>query len=155
MLTEIQVIRGNSHLHYLRRIVSCVGAQIGMSRREIEEAHKAMSEICGGTPRTSTALEGNDCVSVKLCADDSAMTIEISDSTQDQPRAQSLQNQDDMAHAIDLVERIRSLVDRIELIRGDGIVTLLITKYVRKHDHSPLGSPVTYVPALGVSSLHR
>lgn len=155
MLTEIQVIRGNSHLHYLRRIVSCVGAQIGMSRREIEEAHKVMSEICGGTPRTSTARQVNDCVYVKLCADDSAMTIEITDSTEDQPRVQSLQNQDDMAHAVDLVERIKSLVDRIELIRGDGIVTLLITKYVRKHDQSPLGSPVTYVPALGVSGLHR
>ncbi|HUV05310.1 MAG TPA: ATP-binding protein [Armatimonadota bacterium] len=143
MFTEVQIKKCDSHLARLRRIVSCIGAGLGMSRKEIEETENAVNEACLRTADSSS--DGS--VSVKLGADDSHMTVEVTDPYSDSGAACSGDSQHDA-----ILERIGHLVDRVEVVRGPEAITVVITKYAAKQDPA-LSRPVRYLASLSTTSL--
>jgi hypothetical protein len=156
MLTEIQIKKENLHLQYLRRIISCLGMQTGMSRREIEETHRTVNELCRRLVRPKDNKEDAGHIYVKLYTGSSQIVIEVTDPCHESQPTQELKELNNATNLVDILERIRSLVDRIELIRNNGAITFSITKSIGKDEQTTyLGSPVNYHPALGVSSLQR
>ena len=143
MITEVQIKRCDSHLLRLRRIASCIGAGLGMSRKEIEETENAVNEVCSKTADSSR--DGS--LSVKLGAHDSHMTVEITDPCLDCSSACSSE-----AYHAGVLERVGHLADRVELVRGDEGITVVITKYAAKQDPA-LSKPIRYLASVGTTSL--
>lgn len=129
MITEVQITNSYSHSIYLRKIINCVCAQIGMGSKEIEDTENAVKKICTGS-LTKTHDGSLNTVSVKLAAHDTYMTVDVTDhlSHIDSPNGELLISNEYMRN----LEGISALTDAMEIIGADNGVTVRITKYACK-----------------------
>ena len=115
MTTEVQITKKRSHLLYLRKVISVIAVQIGMTRRSVAQTHYALVRICSGN-------DGS--LNVRLTASGICLVVEVSGVV--------LPEESRLRH------RICRLMDEVEF--GEGTVRL--TKSARKIEiKQPVYSP--------------
>lgn len=149
MTTEIQIKRSRSYLPHLRRIVSCVAARLGMSRKDIQETEDAVSEACLTSIEMAPGCQ-DPSLSIRLTTCGTYLTVEISDPYVDsdskyQERLACLKSDIDD-------ERAGRSLDGIELVRGEIGATIRITRHARVYDSAPAAA--YQLSSLGRSALN-
>lgn len=110
MTTEVQITKNRSHLLYLRKVISVIGSEMGMSRKGIAETHYAVARIC-------SVNDGK--LNVGLAASGICLIVEVCGAVV--PEESRLRN------------RICRLMDVVEF--GEGMIRL--TKSARKIEVKP------------------
>ena len=149
--TEVQIRKSLSYLPHLHRIVSCIASRLGMSRKDVEETKKAVSEVCANS--INAASDGQDGrLSIKLSTQGEYMMVEITDPCMNLDAVRDGgQSSGGNGHS-GVLERIRHLMDSVELIGGDVGATIRITKCARKPARTP-AKPAPYLGVLGTTTL--
>lgn len=78
MTTEVQIRKSRNYLPHLRKVVACLAAGLGMSRREAEDAEEAVNEICASSIEAANGDAGGS-LSIKVQTCEDCMTVDISD----------------------------------------------------------------------------
>lgn len=105
MTTEVQITKNRSHLLYLRKVISVISSEIGMTRKAIAQTHYAVARICSGS-------DGR--LNIRLSASGICLVVEVSGAV--------------LPEESRLKTRIGKLVDEVEF--GEGTVRL--TKSARR-----------------------
>lgn len=148
MTTEVQIGQNRIHLLHLRKVISRIAPLAGLSRKETQDTQDAVCEACVDRI-AATPEDGNVAVAVKLSADDSGFTVEItgpSGNPADPP---------DTGHGSDppdALATVRRLVDRAEVSRENGVLNIRLVKCARKASGRSVKSPA-YLAAAGSTSL--
>lgn len=139
MTTEVHIRKSHSHLTHICRIVSCIGAGLGMTRKNIKDVERAVSEICLNSMDMIKPQEGN--LTIKFSTQETYMEVEIADPSMGFNANYSNGWFNDCGHS-HIIESLSQLADSVEFIRGDGDATVKIIKYVQKLEKAPvLASP--------------
>lgn len=147
MTTEVQLGNNRLHLQYLRRVVSVMSAGLGMPRRDTEDIHRAIAEVCVSSMKSSET----DSVSVSLTPCGTYFMAEITNRSVDLSAFAEEQRQYSEIYSR-TIEGIMHLVDTVEVLhREDGVAVRLI-KYVKKMEVAA-GAAVPGVMALGLGGV--
>lgn len=150
--TEVQIRKCESHIQRLRIVVSCVAAQAGMNRKEIEEAQNAVSEVCLRA-MTPTPKDPDGQLSIRLWAQSGCLSVEITDKSPNCERLYVGELASERERT-EIAERVGTLADKVELIRNGDSITIVLTKYAGQAQPTRT-TPAHYVPALGVTTLQN
>jgi anti-sigma regulatory factor (Ser/Thr protein kinase) len=137
MTTEVHIKKSRSYLPHLRKIISCVAARLGMSRKDIQDAEEAVSTVClNSIDRASQGHDGN--LSIKLDTSGAYMTVEITDPCIDfDPICAGAC----FGNNGGSLESISRLADSVEFIRGEEGTTIRIVKRAKKETAASAASP--------------
>lgn len=123
MTTEIQVGRNRIHVSYLRTIVSRTARESGLSKRDVQRIEDAVCQAC----LRSFAVGEDECrpVLVRLDSCDGRVTAEVSDPS---PASLAFWSSECEKADAGAIAQMRSIADRVELLRGSEGCTLRIVK---------------------------
>ncbi len=129
MTTEVQIRKSRNYLPHLRKVVACLAAGLGMSRREAEDAEEAVNEICASSIEAAEGnSEGSLSIKVQTCED--CMTVDISDPAcafKPSDRGQWLCG----AASAGTYRKVRRLADEMKFIPASQGTTIRLTKRAR------------------------
>lgn len=129
MTTEVQIRKSRNYLPHLRKVVACLAAGLGMSRREAEDAEEAVNEICASSIEAAEGnAEGSLSIKVQTCED--CMTVDISDPAcafKPSDGGQWLCG----AASAGTYRKVRRLADEMKFIPASQGTTIRLTKRAR------------------------
>lgn len=130
MTTEIQIRKSRNYLPHLRKVVACLAAGLGMSRREAEDAEEAVNEICASSIEAANGASDGS-LSIKLHTCEDCMTVEISDPACAFTPSQSGQWLIGAASA-GTYRKVRRLADEMKFMPASEGTTIRLTKRARE-----------------------
>jgi len=152
MTTEVQIGKNRRYLPHLRKIVACIAARLGMSRKDIADAEDAVSAVCW-TSIDQVGEESDDRLSIRLATHGTCMTVEISDPCVSFDPICSGHGQP-TEYRPEGLERLLALTDDVEFVRGDEGTTIRLTKYAERLRPAPTVEPAHSSAIPETANLH-
>jgi len=137
---ELQLTYSRSHIQYMHTVLSSLGGNIGMSRKETEDMAKAVSEVFMASGKRIPNHDDIK-VSVLLRTVGSSMTAEIMDRCTIIEPAPSGECFDDNGYC-EGMEHVCRLVDSLEFERSCDGIMIRLTKSAGQIDRSNAHSTV-------------
>jgi hypothetical protein len=144
--TEILMSNTRMHALYLRRVLSMLGSELGMDRREIDDVERAIGQVCidskPGEP------DGSRNVAVRFLTCGTYMQVDIVDPSlvgQTHWSGEWMVNNDYFRS----LEKIADLTDGIEVIADEHEPVVRLKKYVGRPHPSQLALELIPSPVAG------
>lgn len=144
MTTEVQIRKSRSYLPHLRKVVACLAAGLGMSRREAQDTEEAVNEICASSIEAASDNAGGSlCIKLHTC--ENCMTVEISDPLCAFTPADGGQWLVGATSACTF-QKVRRLADEVEFMPAPEGTTIRFIKYARETGNPAVVRSLHHLP---------